>query len=160
DKPLSVGVGQTVTISVASLAFSDADNADAQLTYTVLTGPAHGTLMKSGVTVSSFSQADIDNGLISYAENGANGSSDSFSFSVSDPAGNHTSTQSFTLNVVPVTMIERYGSTWLTQVGNQYYLYNASGSGPALKFGGAPVVVGQFTAGVAPIGAEQTSSGY
>jgi 20S proteasome alpha/beta subunit len=160
DNPLGVGVAKTATISASSLAFSDSDNTDAQLTYTMLTGPAHGTLLKSGAAVSSFTQADIDNGLVSYAENGTSVSSDSFSFSVSDPAGNHTATETFAFNVLPVTTIERYGATWLTQIGNEYYLYNTSGSGPALQFGGAPVVAGQFGAGVVPIGAEQTASGY
>ena len=56
------------------------------------------------------------------------------------------------------TIVEADGSTWLTQVGNEYYLYDSSGSGPVLQFGGAPVVAGQFAS--APIGAEQTASGY
>ena len=52
-----------------------------------------------------------------------------------------------------------FGSTSLTEVGNQYYLYNSSGSGPALKYGGADVVAGEF-GGWVPIGAVQTASGY
>ncbi|MGP0082230.1 MAG: hypothetical protein ACLP0B_01195, partial [Steroidobacteraceae bacterium] len=52
-----------------------------------------------------------------------------------------------------------FGSTSLTEVGNQYYLYNSSGSGPELKQGGADVVAGEFGAWV-PIGAVQTASGY
>jgi cytochrome c2 len=59
----------------------------------------------------------------------------------------------------PAQVISAYGSTRLTQVGNQYYLYNSGGSGPLLKLGGAPVVVGQFGAW-APIGAQQTATGY
>ena len=56
-------------------------------------------------------------------------------------------------------MIEASGSTSLTEVGNNFYLNTSSGSGPALKYGGADVVAGQFGAW-APIGAEQTASGY
>ena len=52
-----------------------------------------------------------------------------------------------------------FGSTSLTEVGNQYYLYNSSGSGPELKQGGADVVAGEF-GGWVPIGAVQTASGY
>ena len=55
-------------------------------------------------------------------------------------------------------MIESSGSTSLTQVGSNYYLYN-SGAGPQLKYGGAAVVAGQIS-GWAPIAAEQISGGY
>ena len=47
----------------------------------------------------------------------------------------------------------------ITQVGNDYFLSNVSGTGPELKLGGAPVVTGQFGAWV-PFGAVQTSTGY
>ena len=56
-------------------------------------------------------------------------------------------------------MIEANGSTSLTEIGNNFYLYDSSGSGPSLKYGGADVVAGQFGAWT-PIGAEQTASGY
>ena len=52
-----------------------------------------------------------------------------------------------------------FGSTSLVQVGNNYFLIHSSGSGPALKYNGAPVTAGQFGAWT-PIGAEQTASGY
>ena len=57
-------------------------------------------------------------------------------------------------------MIEASGSTSLVQVGNNYFLDPvAGGTGPELKYDGAPVVAGQFGAW-APIGVEQTASGY
>jgi hypothetical protein len=59
----------------------------------------------------------------------------------------------------PKTVIQTDGSTSLTEVANQFFLYNSSGSGPALQFGGVPVVAGQYGAW-APIGAVQTTSGY
>ena len=62
------------------------------------------------------------------------------------------------IGVPPPIVIEAFGSTSLTQIGNQLYLYNG-GSGPLLKYAGAAVVAGQFGAFV-PIGAEQTASGY
>ncbi|MCX7364710.1 MAG: hypothetical protein NTV97_23125 [Alphaproteobacteria bacterium] len=59
-----------------------------------------------------------------------------------------------------MTVIESYGSTRLMQIGNTYSLYPISGSsGPQIRFSGAAVTSGQFT-GWAPIGAEQTASGY
>jgi serralysin len=59
---------------------------------------------------------------------------------------------------VPITVIDSAGTTDLTQVGSNFYLYDA-GAGPSLKFSGAAVAAGQFAPFV-PIGAEQTASGY
>ena len=47
----------------------------------------------------------------------------------------------------------------LTEVGDHFFLYDGSGSGPSLKYAGADYVAGQFGAWT-PIGAEQTASGY
>src|SRR5207249_3136288 len=60
---------------------------------------------------------------------------------------------------VPISVIESFGSTSLTEVGNQYYLYDHTGAGPTLQLGGSPVVAGEF-GNIAPIGAEQTPAGY
>src|SRR5262249_25908078 len=60
----------------------------------------------------------------------------------------------------PPTVIESKGATDLDQVGSNYFLYaHGTTSGPELNFGGAPVVTGEWGAW-APIGAEQTASGY
>ena len=56
-------------------------------------------------------------------------------------------------------VIQKDGSTSLTEVGNHYYLYGSSGSGPALKYKSANVTAGEFGAWT-PIGAIQTASGY
>jgi probable HAF family extracellular repeat protein len=92
DNPLAVEIGATATITSSLLAASDSDNSNAQLTYTVVTGPSFGTLLKNGSTTASFTQADIENGLIAYRENGSRVSSDSFTFYVSDPTGRTTNT--------------------------------------------------------------------
>ena len=56
----------------------------------------------------------------------------------------------FTVTGPVVTVIQTDGSTSLTQVGNNFYLYNSGGTGPELKFGGTAVVAGQFAGGLAP----------
>src|SRR5215472_3757222 len=62
---------------------------------------------------------------------------------------------------VPTTVIESFGTTSLVQVGGNYFLRaNGTTTGPELKEGGAPVVAGQFGAGLNPIGVEKTASGY
>ncbi len=61
---------------------------------------------------------------------------------------------------VQTTIIQTDGATSLVQLGSIYLLNNINtGTGPELKYGGAPVTVGEF-GNVAPIGAVQTSTGY
>src|SRR5258708_3576796 len=55
-------------------------------------------------------------------------------------------------------VIQTGGSTSLTEVGSNFFLYDG-GTGPALKYSGAAVVAGQF-GGWVPIGAEHTTGGY
>ncbi len=77
-----------------------------------------------------------------------------------DLSGNIALTISDLLGIVvsaPPTVIESFGSTSLTEIANHYYLYNSSGSGPSLKYLGADFVAYNAWA---PIGAEQTASGY
>jgi hypothetical protein len=89
DNPLAVDIGATATITSNLLAAIDSNNSNAQLTYTVINGPSFGTLLKNGSATSSFTQADIDNGLITYHEATSNVSSDFFRFFVSDPTQQH-----------------------------------------------------------------------
>jgi Tryptophan-rich Synechocystis species C-terminal domain/Subtilase family len=62
---------------------------------------------------------------------------------------------------VPATIVIRTdGSTSLVQTGNDYFLDNTTtGTGPELKFQGAPITVGEW-GGWEPIGAVATSNGY
>jgi serralysin len=91
----------TATITSSLLQFDDNVSTHAQETYTVITGPAHGSLLRSGSATSSFTQADIDTGLISYHEDGSAVSSDSFTFRVTDAANNQTTGQTFQFNITP-----------------------------------------------------------
>ena len=50
------------TITSALLKTTDPDNTPSQLTYTITNGPTKGMLQRSGVTATSFTQADIDAG--------------------------------------------------------------------------------------------------
>ena len=48
----------------------------------------------------------------------------------------------------------------LTEAATEYFLYNATGFGPILQFGGAVVLAGESFGAWVPIGAVQTASGY
>jgi hypothetical protein len=60
-----------------------------QLHFTVTTAPSHGTLLLNGSATSSFTQADISNGVVSHHEAANFLTSDSFLFTVTDAAGNN-----------------------------------------------------------------------
>src|SRR5439155_1061554 len=95
----------SATISHGFLWSFDIDNTTgaygnpADITYTV-TAPAHGTLFDNGVAATSFTQADIDNGLVQYRENGDAATGDGFIFTVFDAAGDHTAMQTFNIAIV------------------------------------------------------------
>ena len=64
---------------------------------------------------------------------------------------------------LPQTVIEGFGSTSLVEDGSNYFLHPNGGSAVELSYAGAPVVAGQFDqfgGPWAPIGAEQTATGY
>jgi len=74
---LSVPTGTSGVIGNSLLSVSDPDDTAAELTYTITTLPTQGSLSKT-----LFTQADVDNGLLSYTHVGAG--ADSFQFTVSD----------------------------------------------------------------------------
>src|SRR5262249_48864790 len=62
---------------------------------------------------------------------------------------------------VIATSLEAFGVTKLSQVGNTYMVTAvAGGSGPQIRFSGAPVTAGQFGAFVAFAAGQLAGSGY
>ena len=90
EQILATNTGATVAegslgnvITNAMLQTTDVDNTTAQLVYTVDAVPINGTLYNNGVALSvsdTFTQADIDAGLITYDHDDSQTSSDSFDF--------------------------------------------------------------------------------
>lgn len=75
---LSLIPGASEAITTALLQSTDADDDAAELIYTLVSAPAQGTLSLT----SPFTQADIDNSLLTYTHTGSG--DDSFTFTVSD----------------------------------------------------------------------------
>jgi hypothetical protein len=164
DGSVSLTAGTTVTIPESQLQFDDNLSSHAQEIYTVITGPADGTILDNGVAVTSFTQADVDSGLVAYKETSSSALSDSFTFKVTDAAGNQTVAQQFQFQISPAVAVLQtdtgaYGTTSLDEIGNGYALHNSGGSGPSLQYAGAPITVGEF-GDWAPIGAVATATGY
>ncbi len=108
--PISIATDATITTRVGSepvitsgalLAIDTQFSNAADLQYTIVTPPAYGHLIDDFYTTSTFTQADIDNELVDYVQNGTATKSDSFSFYVSDPAGYRSSVETFTFKILP-----------------------------------------------------------
>ncbi len=108
ETSMAVGVfaGNTVTITSADLSTTEADVTPANIQYTLTGNPpaADGTLYKSGVALtqnSTFTQADINNGLITFVSTGTASATDSIAFTVSDMTnGGSLAGQSLSVSVV------------------------------------------------------------
>lgn len=96
--------GGSVALSSSQLQLSDVDTAPQDLRYTVTRGPDSGRLEfsdNSGIAITSFTQSDINAGRVRYVNNGAETTSDSFTFTASDATtGLPSASFNFTINPV------------------------------------------------------------
>jgi uncharacterized repeat protein (TIGR01451 family) len=99
NNTLTLNQSDAATISSALLSYTDTDDVAANLTYTVVTGPANGALNLG----SSFTQAAIDANSLTYTHNGTATQSDSFTFNVKDDENATTVNATFniTINLTP-----------------------------------------------------------
>ncbi len=77
--PLALPEGGSALLNMTSLAVSDSDNAAAEIVFNVIVAPQNG-----GLTRLSFTQADLDNNLITYTHSGGENLVDTFRFTVTD----------------------------------------------------------------------------
>ncbi|MBF0327280.1 MAG: tandem-95 repeat protein [Alphaproteobacteria bacterium] len=98
----STARGQSVSLATKLVA-ADLEQAAANLTYTITAGPTDGSVWKNGVKLANggtFTQADINSGLVSYLHHGAYGvGDDSFTYSLTDGDGATLTGQNFALTV-------------------------------------------------------------
>ena len=115
----TIAEGGTDTIAAAELAFTDTEQPASAVSFTVTTSPANGQLELTtdpGVSITSFTQADIDNNRLVYVHDDSNTTSDSFNFDVDDGQGNSVTGQSFALTITavdddPPVVVNNAGST-------------------------------------------------
>jgi hypothetical protein len=98
---LTLSEGSAADLSAAFLRATDVDNLDSQITYTLVTPPASGTLLVAGNPTTTFTQSDINNGQVRYQNNGSESTSDSFTFNLSD-GGTPVGPRTFNISVLPV----------------------------------------------------------
>ncbi|MCA9169836.1 MAG: cadherin domain-containing protein, partial [Planctomycetales bacterium] len=111
---VAVNTGLTVdegssnnAITTSLLNEGDPDDSGAGLTYTITANVANGTLRLNGTVLSlsdTFTQADIDGGLLTYDHNGSETTTDSFDFSLADGGedGSSPATGTFSITVNPI----------------------------------------------------------
>jgi len=104
--PLGVFAGSNVTISSATLTASESGVSAANIQYTLTGNPpaADGTIRKNGVVLAqngTFTQADLNSGLITYTSSGSASATDNIAFSVSESTnGGSLSGQSLNISIV------------------------------------------------------------
>ena len=103
DNPLSLAAGTTQLIATSLVSASDNVSSGAQLIFTVTTPPSGGTLLVNSVSTSTFTEADLAAGHVSYKANAGGAAADHFSFTIKDAAGNATQVQQFQINVAAPT---------------------------------------------------------
>ncbi|NTV61943.1 MAG: tandem-95 repeat protein [Oscillochloris sp.] len=95
--------GLTSTITINYLQATDPDTIDSSLVFTVTNTPAYGVLRKGSTTLglnSTFTQSDINNGLITYTHDGSETISDTFKFNLGD-GGTLLADNTFTITISP-----------------------------------------------------------
>ena len=101
---LAVGEGSVSALGAAQLRATDVDDGAAQLIYTVLTAPAHGTVLLGAAALASggtFTQADLDAGRLAYRHDSSETTADRLEFSLGD--GQSTAaTGQLPITVLPV----------------------------------------------------------
>jgi Cadherin-like domain/Cadherin-like/Concanavalin A-like lectin/glucanases superfamily/Bacterial Ig domain len=101
----NINEGGNVAITSARLQVLDVDNTAAQLVYTVTVIPTEGGLLLNGMVLTAnatFTQADINAGLVTYLHNGSELNSDKFTFTVSDGAGGSIGATNYVITINPI----------------------------------------------------------
>ena len=146
NAPLVVEADSSSALTTASLLFEDADDDSSDRVYTVLSGPSSGTLARASdptVAIVSFTQEDIDNGLVYTHDGSLTTTTDSFEFEVSDGQAT-TNPETFSIVLVGEAPVAS-GGTISTAAGqaiqvNDPVLLDSATSSTAPEFapGGTP----------------------
>ncbi|MDI1229056.1 MAG: cadherin-like domain-containing protein [bacterium] len=98
---LTVDEGGSAAITTDALSARDPDGFAATTVFEVASGPAYGSLEIDGSSVTSFTQADLQEGRVTYVNDGGENTADSFTFSIGDGAATSAIT-TFNIGITPV----------------------------------------------------------
>lgn len=102
NNPLGIRPGKSSQVFRNLLFAEDDDNTEDELIFTVVSIPAFGELKFNGQVLNAgdtFTQANIDQGNISYRHDGGDSERDFFTFTVKDGAGGWFGTPEFIINI-------------------------------------------------------------
>ncbi len=102
--------GGDFIISGADLQADDEDTDNDALVYVITNDPVNGRLELltiPGISISSFTQAQLNADQVVYVHNNTNSDTDSFTFDVEDGAGNNLTGQVFNISISPITAINQ-----------------------------------------------------
>ena len=102
NEPLGLNPGETATITAALLQAADPDNPADEVTYTMTVAPAEGSLQLNGTALAvsdTFTQADINAGLLRYVHSGVGSVDDGFTFTIADGVGGSVGPTVYTVAV-------------------------------------------------------------
>ncbi|MDF1816718.1 MAG: Ig-like domain-containing protein, partial [Verrucomicrobiales bacterium] len=99
NNTLTLEEGETIPITGSEISASDPDHGPIDLTFTV-SNPAGGQFLLNGVPVTTFTQQDINDGLVAYEDDGTE-TPPSYDLTVTDP-GNLSDQSPLDLNYTPV----------------------------------------------------------
>ncbi len=111
------GMNGLITDSV----LNSTGNYPAALSYIVMEGPSYGELFKGQkliVVGDTFTQADINQDLISYSHLSENYSYDQFTFNLEDPTGFILTDQIFNITINETTGVETNSDAWISVYPN------------------------------------------
>ena len=103
NNPLFPPLSSTRVIFPAMLQAQSTNVVDADISYTLVSNPAYGSLEVNGVTINpgeSFTQDDIQNNLFTYTQDGTVAAIDSFKFFVEDPNGGWVGVEEFRIGII------------------------------------------------------------
>jgi Ca2+-binding RTX toxin-like protein len=102
NQSLTLDEASQFVITNSLLQITDADSSSSNLYYRIEHLPINGQLLLNGFDLyvsDLFTQADVDQGLLSYQHNGSETNADHFTFTVVDEAGNALPEAIFNINV-------------------------------------------------------------
>lgn len=100
NQPLALPQGQTATIDNSLLHATSVGSTEEQMVFTIISLPEHGVLTLNGMPVmvgTTFTQSDIDNGLLTYAHDNSTTTEDSFLFEVLNNDGQWSNSNTFSI---------------------------------------------------------------
>jgi hypothetical protein len=105
NEPITLNEGQKVTIAATKLKVTDVDNEAPWLIYTLRRPPAHGVMMAIDTILiigATYTQKNINDGLLTYQHDGGETTKDTAIFSISDGGGGLIDTVRIVFDITPV----------------------------------------------------------